>query len=223
MQSSGSPGDSLIQPDQIQDNMGPLTIIGENMTDTEMDRTIDDAKNANKELHIKDMNGKETQISTKHSSGVEDDTIDNKSEISELELLSNLGSSTEIEHDTEENNLRSSRRLTKTNPIVRLNNPVPSDNMKFRQKVEQLETNNKPGKQPGVRWKPEFLKNRPLEWTVQDTDTNRTIQSDLTRTSAVTTHQLWTEHRHKKNWTSPIGQLSSNRVLGSEVCLEDKL
>ena len=57
------------QPDQIQDSMGPLIILAENLTDTEIDRTIDVAEKANKELHIKDMNGKETQISRQHRSG----------------------------------------------------------------------------------------------------------------------------------------------------------
>ena len=41
-------------------------------------------------------------------------------------LRSNLSSSTETEQETKVHNLRKSKRLTKTNPIVRLNNPVPS-------------------------------------------------------------------------------------------------
>ena len=56
-QSSGSP----LRPNQSHDGMGRLTITAENMTDTELDRIIEDAKKANKELHIKDTTGKVTQ------------------------------------------------------------------------------------------------------------------------------------------------------------------
>ena len=43
-----------------------------------------------------------------------------------MELRSNLSLSTETEQETKEDTLRKSKRLPKTNPIVRLNNPVPS-------------------------------------------------------------------------------------------------
>ena len=39
-------------------NTGPLTITAANMTDTEIDRAIEDARQANDELFIKDNNGK---------------------------------------------------------------------------------------------------------------------------------------------------------------------
>ena len=81
--------------------LGPLTISAENMTDTEIDRIIGDAKKANTELHMKDLNGKVIQTFTER-----EEVIENISETTELELLSNLSSSTEIEQDTEENNLR---------------------------------------------------------------------------------------------------------------------
>ena len=42
------------------DSLGPLTIITENMTDTDIDRIIEDAKQNDTELLIKDLNGKVT-------------------------------------------------------------------------------------------------------------------------------------------------------------------
>ena len=39
-------------------NIGPLTITAANMTDTEIDRAIEDARQANDELFIRDDNGK---------------------------------------------------------------------------------------------------------------------------------------------------------------------
>ena len=81
----------------------------ENITDTEKYRIIEDAKKMNKELHIRDKNGKVTQFLSKNSLGVEKDIIENNSETSELKLLSTLSSSTEIEQETKENNLRRSK------------------------------------------------------------------------------------------------------------------
>ena len=51
----------------------------------------------------------------------EEKEIGKINETSDLELLSILSSSTEIEQETKEHKLRRSKRLTKTNPIVRLN------------------------------------------------------------------------------------------------------
>ena len=78
------------------------------------------------------MNGKVTQTLTKFSTGGEEDITDNFSETSELEPLSNLSSSTEREQDTKAINLHRSKRLTETNPIIRLNNPVLSDYRQYR-------------------------------------------------------------------------------------------
>ena len=88
------------------------------MSASDIEQIIKDTQNSGQELYIKDHNGKVTY-----------DTFD-KIEESDLELASNLSSSTEIEKElekTEENNLRRSKRLTKTNPIVRLNNPINQD------------------------------------------------------------------------------------------------
>ena len=81
-----------------------------------------------------DSNGKVSHnvTNTPKRGEEEEDELEN----SELELLSNLSSSTEIEQENKEHNLRRSKRLTKTNPITRLNNPVPSDYRKYRQKAQ---------------------------------------------------------------------------------------
>ena len=43
---------------QSKDSLASLTITAKNMTDTEIDRILEDAKKANKELRIKDTNDK---------------------------------------------------------------------------------------------------------------------------------------------------------------------
>ena len=93
--------------------MGPLTITGKNKTDTEIDRILEDAKKANKELHTRDKNGKVPQTFNDREEDQE-----NNSDTSELEILSNLSSSTETKQDRRENILRRSKRLTKTSSIV---------------------------------------------------------------------------------------------------------
>ena len=88
------------------------------MTDTEVDRPIEDAKIAEQEVFIRDDNGK-VFTDNKTQSRPFGVILEN----SELDLASNLSSSTEIK--TEENErIRRSKRLTKTNPIVRYNNPI---------------------------------------------------------------------------------------------------
>ena len=90
------------------------------MTDTDVDRVIKDAREADRELYIKDSNGKVVQNFENTTYGGEEDNKKNsKAEISELELISNLSSSTEIEQETKNQNLHRSKRLSKTNPIVR--------------------------------------------------------------------------------------------------------
>ena len=112
-QKSGSPAGST-------DSLGPLTAITDNMTDTDVDRVIKDAREADRELYIKDSNGKVVQNFENTTYGGEEDNKKNsKAEISKLELISNLSSSTEIEQETKNQNLRRSKRLSKTNPIVR--------------------------------------------------------------------------------------------------------
>ena len=70
-----------------------------------------------------------TKAPTKGKNSIE------KNENSESDQLSNLSSSTEIEQDTKEHNLRRSKRATKTNLIVRPNNTVPSEYRKYSQNL----------------------------------------------------------------------------------------
>ena len=102
-----------------------MTIATEHMTTEAVNRAIEDAREADAEIHLKDSSGKvsHNMIKSPKRGEEEKDELENV----ELELLSNLSSSTEIEQETKEHNLRRSKRLTKTNPIVRLNNPMPSD------------------------------------------------------------------------------------------------
>ena len=121
-QNSGSPTGSPSQPNQTQDSVGPQTINTEIMSDTYINRELEDARKANKVLHMKDTNGKVNKHSTKFPKREEDDMVENNSETdsSELELPSNFCSSTEFEQSMKEANLRRSKLLTKTNLIVRL-------------------------------------------------------------------------------------------------------
>ena len=121
-----SPGNKPTQ----RNSMGPLTILTTNMTDTEVDRAIEDAKSADQEVFIRDENGKVSTDDKPHPSTFEDNL-----ENSELDLASNLSSSTEIETEEEEP-IRRSKRLTKTNPILRYNNPICHDYRSHRRKAE---------------------------------------------------------------------------------------
>ena len=98
-------------------NTGPLTIPTGNMTDTEVDRANEDARKANEKRFIRGDNGKVFKNLTLFPNMEEE----NKFENSELDLVSNLISSTELEADIEheeEKTVRRSKRLTKTNSIT---------------------------------------------------------------------------------------------------------
>ena len=107
--------------------MGPLTINAEQMSESDIEQIINDTQHSGQELHIKDTNGK----------------VFNTTD-SDLDLASNLSSSTEIDKETEnlqEISLRRSKRLTKTNPVIRLNNPVnQSDYRKRRRTTKPVPT-----------------------------------------------------------------------------------
>ena len=105
------------------------------MTETKIDRAIDDARQANEELFIRNDDGK---VFKNHTS-FPNTGNDNSFEISELDLAGNLSSSTEVEADTkreEEKTVRRLRKLTKTTAIVRYNNPIRHDYRKHRRNVE---------------------------------------------------------------------------------------
>ena len=78
---SGSPRGSEKQHGQSQEGVGPLTNTVRNIIDTEIDRIIEDAKKANKELHIKDTNGKVTQNFNER-----EEDMENNLETSELDF-----------------------------------------------------------------------------------------------------------------------------------------
>ena len=110
--------------------MSPLTITATNMTDTKVDRAIEDAKSADQEFFIRDENG-EVFTDNNTNSNILEDNLEN----SDLELASNLSSSTGTDTEKKEP-IRRSKRLTKTNPIVRCYNPVCHDYRKHRKETE---------------------------------------------------------------------------------------
>ena len=116
------------------------------MTYTEIDRTVSDAKQANEELFIRDENGKVFNNQTSLLNTGEENSF-------ELDLASNLSSSTELEADVkhEEKSNTQIEKLTKTNPIFRLKNPVCHDYRDHRRNAElgRNTGSNRPGdKQP---------------------------------------------------------------------------
>ena len=111
---------------------GTLTINADQMLESDIDKTIKDSTQSRQDIQIKDKSGKVPFDNNKKK--------ENDLDLSELELASNLSSSTEIEKDTEQlenENLRRSKSLTKTNPIVRLNNPVNQSDYRKHSKTTQ--------------------------------------------------------------------------------------
>ena len=156
------------------------------MADADIHRVIVDAKDTYKELHIIDKNVNVSQNSTKNpSEGKESNKGNNLDIESDLE---NFSSSTTIEHDVKDHNLRRSKRLTKTNRISRLNSPVPSDYMKHCLKTECS----------GISHLPENNPETDGKWTISEPTDNRTTYLDQMRTSANTTTKFWTEDRHEE-------------------------
>ena len=83
------------------------------MLEFDIEQTIKDSTQSGQEIQIRDNSGKVTFYNNEKKT-------ENKPDTSELELVSNLSSCTEIEKDLEQlenTNLRRSKRLTKTNPI----------------------------------------------------------------------------------------------------------
>ena len=179
------------------------------MIETEIHQAIQDAKGADQDLFIRDENGKvftDPNINPK--------TTEDNLETSELELASNLSSSPEIETDIkaeEEKTICRSRRLTKTNPIVRYNNPICHDYRKHRKKAEL-------GQYPGStrhgtgEWKQPSIMN-------QQADKIQTLRS-LTNRDTTGSKELSTVHQHMDLWRNerqkttkqqyPIGRTSAN-------------
>ena len=76
-----------------EDSISPLTIVIAHMAETEIDRSIDNGKRDDKELLIRDENGKVF----KNLTSIPHTRYENSLETSELNLASNLSSSTELE------------------------------------------------------------------------------------------------------------------------------
>ena len=154
------------------------------MTTEAVDRAIEDARKADTKIHLKDPNGKVSHNITKTPKRGEEE--EDELENSELKLLSNFSSSTEIEQETKKYNLRRSKRLTKTNTIITLNNPLPSDYRKYRQKAQ-------PRSEPNQRVKTSKQQACPEEF-----HNNRTIPYDATG-ETVATQSLGRPTAHKQN------------------------
>ena len=168
--------------------MGPLIIITTNMTDTEVDRAIEDAKSAEQGNFIRDENGTLFTDNKPHPSTVEDNL-----ENSNLDLASNLSSSTEIETEEKEP-IRRSKRLTKTNPIVRYYNPACYDYRSHRRKADVGSHTESNG-----RWT-EGGKQQPLN------QSNEKIQE---RSTAHQTLDQWRNNRHSEKKNAPHWQTIS--------------
>ena len=153
-QKAGSPTGST-------DSLGPLTAITDNMTDTDLDRVNKDARETDKELYIKDTNGKGTQYYQKPYNWRGDyyQKHNTEAETTEIDLINNLSSSTEIVQETKEHSLRRSKRLTKTNPIIRHNNPVPSHYRKHHKQTKRTEDNRYRGNHSWQSQQPRILTN----------------------------------------------------------------
>ena len=80
-------------PAQTPDRTGPTDHYLNKHDDTEVDRAIDDAKCADQEILIRDENGKVFPDNNTNSNTLEDNV-----EISDLDLASNLSSSTESQY-----------------------------------------------------------------------------------------------------------------------------
>ena len=188
---------------QTSPDMCPLTIITTNMTDTEVDRAIEDAKSAEQEIFIRDENGKVFTDNKPHPSTVEDNL-----ENSDLDLASNLSSSTEIETEEKEP-IRRSKRLTKTNPIVRFNHPVCYDYRSHRRKAEFGSHTESNGSWTGGG------KQQPLKQSNDKIQTLRTANHRNThysreRSTAHQTLDQWRNNRRSEKKNAPIGRPSAN-------------
>ena len=182
---------------------GALTIVATNLTDTEVDRAIEDAKQADQELLIRHENGKEF-TDNKTNSHTQKESFKN----SDLELASNLSSSTEI--DTEEKEpVRRSKRLTKTNPIIRHNNPICHNYRKHRKKTEFGNNTESTTCTTGGE------RRRSLDRSEQKIQTlrpmiNRNKQTCQERSTVHHTLDQWRNNRHNRKDHIPIGQTSTN-------------
>ena len=191
-------------------NTGPLTITAANMTDTEIDRAIEDARQANDELFIRDDNCKVFQNLTSFPKTGEENNFEN----SEIDLASNLSSSTELEADIkheEEKTIRRSKRLTKTNPIVRFNNPICHDYRKHRRNTvlgSNTESNGNGDEQPELT---QTTDNK----MISRVNTQRDNHTREDRSPVYTQTDHWRNHRHAEDKQYSIGRTTANSERGN--------
>ena len=190
-------------------NTGPLTISAANMTDTEIHRAIEDARQANDELFIRDDNGKVFKTLTSFPKTGEE----NNFEKSELDLASNLRFSTKLEADIkhdEEKTIRRSKRLTKANPIVRYNNPICHDYRRHHGKTElgSTESNGNGDEQPHLT--------RTTDSKVTSRANNhRDNHTSEDRSPVHIQMDHWRKHRHTNDKQYPIGRTTANSERGN--------
>ena len=205
--SSNSPQTSPDNNHTQGSSTGPLTITTTNMKDTDVDRTIEDANIADQEVFIRDDNGKVFTDNKTQPRPFEEILED-----SELDLASNLSSSTEIE--IEENDpIRRSKRSTKTNPIVRYNNPICQDYRSYCRKAELgPHTESNRGRTGGGRKHPNQSQDKIQ--TLR-TANHRNIYNSRERSTAHQTLDQWRTNRHNEKQNAPIGRSSANSRRGN--------
>ena len=202
-------------PGGTNKDIGPLTITT-NMTDTEINRAISDAKQANEELFIRDENGKAFNNNNIFPNEGEENSLD-------IDFANNLSSSTELETDVkrEEKKVRRSKRLPKTNPIIRYNHPICHDYRNHRRKAE-LGRNTGPNPNRYGNKQPE------LNPTADNKQTSRIKEhcdkSQCEDRLPVHKHMdHWRNHRHTEATQNPIGQSTANSEGGNVVEDSDSL
>ena len=194
-------------PGGTNKSTGPLTI-PTNMTDTEINPAISDAKQANEELFIRDENGKVFKNDKTFPNEGEENSLD-------LDFANNLSSSTELETDVkrEEKKVRRSKRLPKTNPIVRYNNPICHDYRNHRRKAEL-------GRSTGPNSNRYGNKQSELKPKADNKQTSRIEEhcdkSQCENRLSVHKHMdHWRNHRHTEATQNPIGQSTVNSEGGN--------
>ena len=142
-----------------------------------------------------------------------EDTLEDNFENSDLDLASNLSSSTEI--DTEEKEpIRRSKRLTKTNPNIRHNNPICHDYRKHRKKTEFGNNTESTNRSTGGEIRRSLDRSNAQIQTLRPT-TNRNRQNCQERLTMHQTLDQWRNDRHNRSQNTPIGQSSANRRGGN--------
>ena len=133
---------------------------------------------------------------------------------SELDLVSNLSSGTELDADIkhgEENTVRRSKKLTKTTPIIRYNNPICHDYRKHRRKAglgSNTQSNGHGDEQP------QLIRTTDNKSTSR-TNTHRDNHESEDRSSVHKQTDHWRNYRHIENRQNPFGRTTANSDRGN--------